>query len=207
MRAFHHFFPAFAVLLFAAGCGMDGPAPSNNPPAPQAASTPTPKPDTKPAAATPPGRPSHTVPDAKPAVAAAAPQPAAGQPAVGETATAQSTAAAPATTGDRPGYIREKAAVGMGEKGRGYGHGYIAVAAASFWAVKERIALNLIQHAMDLYKADHDGKGPRNHEEFMQKIVKENDIKLPMLPEGHKYEYDPTTEELMVMKPEDPNEP
>ncbi len=95
----------------------------------------------------------------------------------------------------------------MGEKGRGYGHTYIAVAAASLWAVKERVALDMIKHNLDLYKADHDGKGPKNHAEFMQKIIKEGDIKLPVLPEGDTYEYDPATEQLMVNRPEDPNAP
>jgi hypothetical protein len=115
----------------------------------------------------------------------------------------QSSSAPPA----RPGTVREEAHVGMGEKGRGYGHTYIAVAAASLWAVKERLALDMIKHNMDLYKADHDGKGPKDHAEFMQKIIKEGDIKLPVLPEGHTYEYDPTTEQLMVRMPEDPNGP
>jgi hypothetical protein len=197
MRAFHDLLPALAVVLFAAGCGMDGPAPSNNPPAPQAANNPAPKPDAKRPDATPAGRPSRTIPDAKPAVADATPP----------TAGAQPSAAAPATTGDRPGYIRDQAHVGMGEKGRGYGKTYIAVAAASLWAVKERVALDMIKHNMDLYKADHDGKGPKDHKEFMQKIIKEGDIKLPVLPEGHTYEYDPTTEQLMVRMPEDPNAP
>ena len=60
---------------------------------------------------------------------------------------------------------------------------------------------------MDLYKADNDGKGPKTNEEFMQKIVKEGDIKLPKLPPDHKYQYDPETEQLMVLKPADPNGP
>jgi hypothetical protein len=177
---------------------MDGPATADTkptPPAQQVTANPstTPKPDAGHADATPVGRPSHNVTDTKPPVAAA-PQP---------NAATQPTAA----PREQPGVTRENLHVGMGEKGRGYGHTYIAVAAASLWAVKERMAIDMIKHAMDLYKADHDGKAPKTHEEFMQKIIKENDIKLPVLPEGNTYEYDPTTEELMVRVPQDPNAP
>ena len=35
----------------------------------------------------------------------------------------------------------------------------------------------------------------------MEKIIKENMIKLPELPEGHKYVYDPMLKTLMVEKP------
>jgi hypothetical protein len=172
---------------------MDGPAPSDTkptPPTPQAAADPgaTPKTDAKHADATPAGRPSHNVPDTKPAVAVAAPQP---------------TAAPPA----HPGMVAEAAHVGMGEKGRGYGNGYIAVVAASYWSTRERLGLMQIQHDMDLFKANNDGKGPKTHEEFMEKIIKDGAIKLPELPAGQKYQYDPSTETLMVLKPEDPNGP
>jgi hypothetical protein len=199
MRAFHYLWPAFATLIFTAGCGLDGPAPSDTKPTPPTAqaagndsakpSTDTKQADTKHADATRAGRAPHATPDVKLPVAAA-------------------TSPTPTTTADaHPGETREQAHVGMGEKGRGYGHGYIAVVAASLWAVKERMALDLIKHSMDLYKAEHDGKGPKTHEEFMQKIIKDNDIKLPVLPAGQTYEYDPTTEELMVRMPEDPNGP
>ena len=32
---------------------------------------------------------------------------------------------------------------------------------------------------------------PKSHEEFMERIIKENHINLPQLPEGHRYVYDP----------------
>ena len=37
----------------------------------------------------------------------------------------------------------------------------------------------------------------------MQKIIKENQIKLPELPFGQRYVYDPKKEQLMVEKPAD----
>ncbi len=185
MRAFHHYLPAFSVLLFAAGCGMDGPAPSETKPAPQAAATPdaTPKTDDKHADATPAGRPRHNVPDTKPAVAAAEPQP----------------TAAPPT---QPGMVREAAHVGMGEKGRGYGKGYLAVTLGAYWSVQELITLDRIKHDMQIYKAA-EGNYPKNMDEFMEKIIKPANIKLPLLPAGRRYVYDPNSEDyLMIEAPE-----
>ena len=45
-----------------------------------------------------------------------------------------------------------------------------------------------------------------SHEEFMEKIVQANNIRLPELPEGHRYLYDPTTNELMVERPKKKSE-
>ena len=42
---------------------------------------------------------------------------------------------------------------------------------------------------------------PKSHEEFMQRIIKDNDIVLPELPGGRRYVYDPKTGELMVEQP------
>ena len=50
-------------------------------------------------------------------------------------------------------------------------------------------------------RAASEGRNPESHEEFMEKIVKFNQIKLPELPPGHKYVYDPATEQLMVERP------
>jgi hypothetical protein len=101
--------------------------------------------------------------------------------------------------------VREKAAVGMSEKGRDYGKDPIATPVSTLWSVKEQLVLIQIQSALQLYKAaDSDGRGPRNHKEFMEKIVRANDIRLPKLPSGHRYVYDPAKEELMVEKPKQP---
>ena len=56
-----------------------------------------------------------------------------------------------------------------------------------------------IPDAVRLYKATH-GSAPKSHEEFMQKIVKENNIHLPELPPGRRYLYAPDREELMVVE-------
>ena len=54
-----------------------------------------------------------------------------------------------------------------------------------------------IPQAMDIFKALH-GRAPKSHEEFMEKIVRENGIRLPELPDGQQYRYEPGTEQLKI---------
>jgi hypothetical protein len=160
-----------AGVIFAVGCGLDGPSPSES------------KHDA-PAA----GRPAERNVAAKktPGTAEKKPDVAGGE-----------RSAAP-----QPDVLREKAAVGMGEKGRGYGGDMITEPVKVLWNVKERLALMQIQQALDLYKAG-EGHAPKSHQEFMDRIIKANDIKLPTLPPGQRYVYDPSKEELMVERPKD----
>ena len=96
----------------------------------------------------------------------------------------------------------EKADVGSGDKGRGYGEGIIATPAAAYFAARERIMFTItIPDYIRAYKMENDFKGPKSHEEFMQKIIKKNNIRLPTLPPGDVYVYDPKREELLVEKP------
>ena len=77
----------------------------------------------------------------------------------------------------RPGTVREKAAVGMGEKGRGYGGDMITMPVKAMWTAKDKIVRDQIQQALDLYKATRDA--PKSHEEFMDRIIKENNFNYP----------------------------
>jgi hypothetical protein len=100
---------------------------------------------------------------------------------------------------------RDKAGVGMGEKGRGYGMGAVATPIKALWAVREQAVLIQIRSAMQLYKAaDPEGRAPKSHQEFMDKIIKANYIRLPALPAGDRYVYDPQEEELFVEHPRQP---
>jgi hypothetical protein len=65
--------------------------------------------------------------------------------------------------------------------------------------VRERVALQQIQHAEDLYKAGHDNKMPETHDEYMKDVLQ--GMPLPKLPDGHKFVYDPEKQQLMVEKP------
>ena len=60
---------------------------------------------------------------------------------------------------------------------------------------------NQLVGAMKFFKADK-GRNPKSHEEFMKEIIKENGIKLPELPEGSKYLYDPAKGDLFVIQPD-----
>ncbi|MFT5526913.1 MAG: hypothetical protein ACI9HK_004893 [Pirellulaceae bacterium] len=99
-----------------------------------------------------------------------------------------------------------KAEVGVGVKGRsldnetGIGRA-IAQPAISLFAAKERIVFEIqIPQAVNLFQAI-EGRKPNSDEEFMEKIVKANSIKLPKLTDGGRYYYDPESAELMVERP------
>lgn len=73
--------------------------------------------------------------------------------------------------------------------------------AKTLFSAREQIVFNIaIPQALNLYKASN-GEAPRTHDEFMTKIVQEQQITLPQLPAGHRYVYDPQTEQLMVERP------
>jgi hypothetical protein len=100
-----------------------------------------------------------------------------------------------------PKMVRSEAQVGAGAKGRGYKPGMITTPVATYFKAKEKIAFEIqIPHAMGLHKGLY-GSAPTSHEEFMEQIISEGDIKLPELPEGHTYVYDPKTEKLLVEHP------
>lgn len=102
----------------------------------------------------------------------------------------------------KPAVSYQKADVGVGKQGRGYDQSPvvapITVPVATYFASKEMIVFRVqIPDAMRLYKATN-GSAPKTHEEFMQQIIQANNIRLPDLPPGDRYVYDPAREELMV---------
>jgi hypothetical protein len=100
-----------------------------------------------------------------------------------------------------PETVQKKAAVGVGKKGRDYGQGFVVTPIAALFAVRERTAFEIqIPQAMQLFKAEKD-RAPKDHAEFMEQIIQANHIRLPELPEGDRYLYDPKTEQLMVARP------
>ena len=76
-----------------------------------------------------------------------------------------------------------------GRRSRAAG-GYLgAVGGARFWAEHQMI-INNINHALQLFNAQ-EGRFPKSHEEFMQRIIQANNIQLPELVEGDEYVYVP----------------
>ena len=63
----------------------------------------------------------------------------------------------------------------------------------------ERIEMSSIKQAVDLFQAEN-GRFPKDYEEFMEKVVKPNNIRLPVLPYGGKYQYDEKTHSLMIVR-------
>lgn len=63
----------------------------------------------------------------------------------------------------------------------------------------EKVSKLGTDHAVALYHAEH-GEYPKTHEEFMQKIIKANNMRLPVLPAGAEYQYDVANHKLVVVK-------
>ncbi len=174
------------ALLAIVGCGELPPETDSagGPPAPAAP------------APAPPADPSEAAPDAEPADE---------QPASAQDAPVQQ----PATTAEMPAPsapnapLGEVAGVGVGAKGQNYGGpGFVTTPVEAYFRTEERIAFEVqIPKAMQLYKAEHNNKGPKSHQEFMSIIIRENGVRLPELPAGEEYVYDPATEQLFVKKP------
>jgi type IV secretory pathway VirB10-like protein len=160
------------LLLFWTGGCEQAPAP---PPQQQTARAPVPPP--------PPPPPPVETPAASPS-APAAPTPPAPQ-----------EAAKPTNAGSK------KAEVGVGKKLSRLSKSLICTDFAALYCVRERLVFEVqIPKAMQLFNAT-EGRNPKSHAEFMEKIIKEGQIQLPELWEGETYRYDPKTAELWVDPP------
>jgi len=97
--------------------------------------------------------------------------------------------------------VRVKAETGVGRRGRGYGGGMVTEPIRQYFRAQQRIQLLLMEKAIRDYKTLH-GRMPKTHDEFMKEIIRANAIRLPELPDGEEYIYDPEQEELMVRRPQ-----
>ena len=123
-------------------------------------------------------------------------------PAPAET-TESSAPATPDGAATQPAADTERvvAETGVGAKGRVNGGGVITEPVRQYFRAPQMVAFNVqIPHALQLWEATN-GRSPASHEEFMQEIITANQIKLPMLPPGEKYVYDPEKKELFVERP------
>ena len=78
--------------------------------------------------------------------------------------------------------------------------GIITVPVKTLFVAKDRLVLQQIDHAMNLYKAEH-GSAPVSEAEFSDKIINAYNIQLPKLPANQAYFYDPAAGELQIRKP------
>ena len=117
-------------------------------------------------------------------------------PAAGGGETAPATSADQTTAAKPP--VAKKAEVGVGRKGQGYGSDPITAPIRARFRIADKLVFDQVTQAMNVYKAVHE-HFPRTHNEFMKGIIEANNLSLPELPPGEKYEYDPKTSELMVV--------
>ena len=62
-----------------------------------------------------------------------------------------------------------------------------------------KIAKLQIKQSLELYRAEH-GNYPKTHDEFMQQIIKRQNLELPKLPGGRQYQYDVDKHELIIVE-------
>jgi len=65
----------------------------------------------------------------------------------------------------------------------------------------EKIAGLAVENAINVFNAIED-RYPRDHAEFMTRIIKENNIQLPVLPHKAQYQYDVANHKLVVVSAE-----
>ncbi len=68
--------------------------------------------------------------------------------------------------------------------------------------LKQRLAALSLDHAVNLFHAV-EGRYPKDYDEFMQRVIKENKIQLPEPAKGLHYEYDVENHKLLVVKDSD----
>jgi hypothetical protein len=76
----------------------------------------------------------------------------------------------------------------------------------AYAAIIGRTSMLSIQQAMDLYRAMND-RYPENYNEFMEVIIKANNIALPQLPHYQDYGYDEKEHKLIILEYEDRKNP
>ena len=72
-------------------------------------------------------------------------------------------------------------------------------ALAAYGPAAQRAAKMGIDKQLQIFNAMHD-RYPKDHEEFMEKIIKANNVPLPVLPGGRQYQYDVENHELIVVE-------
>ena len=65
----------------------------------------------------------------------------------------------------------------------------------------EKISKDHIDYALKLYQAEHD-RFPKDYAEFMEEIIKKNNIQLPVLPAQAQYQYDVENHKLVIVRAE-----
>jgi hypothetical protein len=75
----------------------------------------------------------------------------------------------------------------------------ITLAGNTYVTAVGRISIEKIEAAVKLYQGE-TGEYPKTYDEFMEKIIRANNISLPQLPYYQEYGYDPATHRLLVIE-------
>jgi hypothetical protein len=70
---------------------------------------------------------------------------------------------------------------------------------SAYGPMAEKVSIIAVEHAVNLFNAT-EGRFPKDYDEFMEKIIKANNIQLPVLPYGGKYQYDEKNHALVVVR-------
>lgn len=74
----------------------------------------------------------------------------------------------------------------------------ITGALEAYEPLKQQVSELKIQQSVDIFNAI-EGRYPKDHEEFMTKVIRANNIRLPQLGPGKQYQYDVENHALMVV--------
>lgn len=102
-----------------------------------------------------------------------------------------------------PVFQPKKALPGVAKQGRSLDNekgvgAMIAQPVKTLFAFRERAVFTIeIPHALQLFEAT-EGRKTKSHQEFMDKVIKANQIQLPELPAGQEYKFHTDTGELWV---------
>ncbi len=69
----------------------------------------------------------------------------------------------------------------------------------AYGPIVQQIAAMGIDHAIGLFYAT-EGRYPNSYDEFMTRIIKENNMRLPVMPTGLEYQYDVENHKLVVIR-------
>ena len=182
------FFRSMSVvcLMLATGCGLDGPIPSGPKCSPRAAAEPNSR-RSIPRATEASESTADNSTDAGKAGRASAPRP-----------QAHEESEKPPRT---PGTVREGSR-GHGRERPRLRRQYDHRAGQRLWNAKEKIILHQMK-GHGLYKGS-EGHAPQDSRGVQGQNHQREQLQLPSLPAGHHYVYDPSTEELMVERPNNP---
>ncbi len=75
----------------------------------------------------------------------------------------------------------------------------ITLAGSAYITAIGQTSINNIKHALDLYQAS-EGDFPKTYQEFLDKIIKANNIALPTLPYYQEYGYDAANHKLIILE-------